>query len=58
MLIQDLVKLEIEKTQKEIERLKELLPKVSGEDLKVCPCCKTKNYRFFVKTGNWACQFC
>lgn len=53
----DRIKLEIEKHEKEIERLKLLLPKVTGNDLEVCPECKTKNYHW--NTNNrWCCAFC
>lgn len=58
MTIEELIKLEIEKTQKELDRLKLLLPNVSGSATRTCPCCKTKNYHYNVKTNSWTCAFC
>jgi len=58
MTIADLLKIEIEKTQKELDRLKLLLPNVSGSALKNCPDCKTKNYHYYPKTNSWCCAFC
>ncbi len=58
MTVEELIKLEIEKTQKELERLKLLLPNVSGSANRVCPNCKTKNYHYNVKSNSWTCAFC
>ena len=58
MTVEKLIKLEIEKTQKELERLKLLLPNVSGSATRVCPNCKTKNYHYNVKSNSWTCAFC
>tara|TARA_R110000850_G_C9648591_1_gene434123 strand:- start:305 stop:481 length:177 start_codon:yes stop_codon:yes gene_type:complete len=58
MTVADLLKIEIEKTQKELDELKLLLPNVSGSALKTCPNCKTKNYHYYAKTNSWCCAFC
>jgi len=58
MTIADLVKLEITKTIKELERLQKLLPNVKGDAIKKCPNCKTKNYHYDVKYDIWVCAYC
>ena len=58
MTIADLLKIEIEKTEKELNRLKLLLPDVVGSATKKCPNCKTKNYHYNVKTNSWCCALC
>lgn len=53
----DKITQEIEKHEKELERLKLLLHNVSGSTIDVCPNCKTKNYHW--RTDNkWCCAFC
>lgn len=58
MTIADLLKVEIEKTQKELDRLKLLLPNVVLSAVRKCPNCKTKNYHYNVKNNSWTCAFC
>lgn len=53
MTVEELIKLEIKKTEEELERLKLLLPNVSGSAIKECPNCKTKNYHYYPKTNTW-----
>lgn len=53
----DKITQEIEKHEKELERLKLLLQNVSGSTIDVCPNCKTENYHW--STNNkWCCAFC
>jgi hypothetical protein len=52
MTVADLIKIEIKKKQKELDRLKLLLPNVSGSELKTCPNCKTKNYHYNPKNNS------
>ena len=58
MTVECLIKKEIKKTQKELDRLKLLLPTVSGSALKKCPVCKTNNYHYYVNNNIWSCAFC
>lgn len=58
MTVEELVKLEIEKTKKELKRLEDLLPKAKGDSVKICPLCKTKNYHYNVKYDYWTCALC
>ena len=58
MTVEDLIKLEIEKTKKELNRLELLLPKANGNEIEVCPICKTKNYYYNVKDNSRTCAFC
>ncbi len=51
------VEQEITKIEKELQRLKLLLPNVSGNDLEVCPVCKTKNNHWNTN-DKWCCAFC
>lgn len=56
--VEELIKLEIEKKQKELDRLKSLLSNTSGESIRICPRCKTKNYHYEVRSNSWVCAFC
>lgn len=58
MTVKELIKLEIKKTEKELERFKLLLPTVSGSAIKECPNCKTKNYHYCHKTNSYWCAYC
>lgn len=51
------IELEIQKVEKELERLKLLLEKVEGKTLEICPNCKTKNYHWYVG-DYYCCAFC
>lgn len=53
----DKITQEIEKHEKELERLKLLLNNVSGNTIDVCPNCKTKNYHWNTD-DKWCCAFC
>lgn len=57
MTKEEKIKQDIEKHEKEIERLKLLLQSVSGDTLEVCPCCETKN-RHWNLSNTWTCAFC
>ena len=53
----DKITQEIEKYEKELERLKLLLNDVSGNTIDVCPNCNTKNYHWNTD-DKWCCAFC
>lgn len=53
----ELINKEIEKHEKEIERLKLLIHSVSGSALGICPDCKTEN-RHWKVNGGWCCAYC
>lgn len=60
MRIEELIKQEIEKTQKKIEKLKVELEKCDKEarSPKECPLCKTKNYHYYPQINTWCCACC
>ena len=53
----DKINQEIEKHEKELERLFILLQNVSGVTVEICPECKTKNYHWSTD-DKWCCAFC
>lgn len=53
----DKITQEIEKHEKELERLKMLLHNISGSAIDVCPNCKTHNYHWGID-NKWLCAFC
>lgn len=53
----DKINKEIEKHEKELERLFILAQNVSGGTVDVCPQCKTKNYHWSIN-NKWCCAFC
>jgi ribosomal protein L37AE/L43A len=57
MTKKDKVEEAIQKTEKELERLRTLKNKVEGNTLKVCPFCKTKNSHWHIHDV-WICAFC
>jgi uncharacterized membrane-anchored protein YhcB (DUF1043 family) len=63
MTIKDVILKEIEKTQKELDKLKKQLE--SNQDYynkananQMCPKCNTKNYHYSVKSNSFNCAFC
>jgi len=53
----ELIKQEIEKHERELERLKLLFHNVRGSTLSICPNCKTKNYHWDSRDV-WCCACC
>lgn len=56
--VNDLIKIEVKKTEERLEYLKSLLNKDFGDAIRVCPQCGTKNYNYSVKNNLFVCAFC
>lgn len=54
----ELIKIEIEKTKNQLEKLQSLLKNAKGDAIEICPRCKTKNYHYYPQTDYWCCAFC
>ena len=49
---------EIQKREKEIQKLRTLLNTVSGETIEICPVCKTRNLHWNALSNTFTCACC